>query len=271
MARAPPERRQRHHHSARVWAQSACRPSVSPHTVQPKALLASDTPTRGRGRYIARAGQCDHTGLHRDSRYQRDTSVPPATTSRGGSTFSGRTAIELIDVAYCALYLSVSMRADLSPGLTWQSTQGQLSRRLPGLDSALSTCDGADPRARGWSSERHIDVGFPPVMSVGSCNCLRHARRFRLLLSGRPIQGRPVRRLVRHRRAHHRRSTAGPAARCARRSPGNMRFYLTGGGRRRPVSAPASAAGPTPRRAHRSGMRGDVVARAMRLIADGTR
>ena len=40
-------------------------------------------------------------------------------------------------------------------------------------------------------------------MSVPRCNCHRCARGFRPLLPGRPVQGRPVRRLVRHRRPDH--------------------------------------------------------------------
>lgn len=65
----------------------------------------------------------------------------------------------------------------------------------------------------GWSCQQlgpeshratHFDVGFPPVLSVPGCKGCIHARRFRQLLPGSPVQGRPVRRLVRDRRAQHR-------------------------------------------------------------------
>ena len=98
----------------------------------------------------------------------------------------------------------------------------------------------------------------------------RGARGLRPLFPRRAVQGRPLRRLVRHRRPDHEdllpAELPGPAAvrarTCASTRPRRPRS--------RPGSARASAAGPTRRPARRSGTRGATSsARAMRLIADG--
>ena len=111
-------------------------------------------------------------------------------------------------------------------------------------------------------------VGFPPVMSVAACNCLRHARGLRPLLPGRAVQGRPVRRLVLHRGPHHE-DLLRPSCPVVRPRTENMRFYPSAAAaqqagfrackRCRPDAAPGSP---------QWNERADVVARAMRLIAE---
>ena len=100
---------------------------------------------------------------------------------------------------------------------------------------------------------RDDDVGFPPVMSVGACNCLSYVRGFDRCY--RAVQSKDARfdgwfvTAVLTTKIYCRPS-------CPVRPPyaRNMRFYPTAAAAQRLASAPASVAGRTPRRDRLSGM-----------------
>ncbi len=124
-----------------------------------------------------------------------------------------------------------------------------------------------DPAAAAGASRCPIPARRPaPARAMmGAC-----VARPRPLLPGRAEPRPPLRRLVRHRRARRPASTAGRAARPSRRSAGNVEFFPTAAAaqqrgyrackRCRPDATPGSP---------EWNVRGDVVARAMRLVVDG--
>ena len=81
----------------------------------------------------------------------------------------------------------------------------------------------------------------------------RGARGLRALLPGGAVQGRPLRRLVHHRRAHHRDLLPAELPGPARPSPRTCASTPRRPPPSRPGSGPASGAGPTPRPVRRSG------------------